>query len=438
MKAKISNKALITTSIGNSQNEFLLSKKYLALRKRSAAFFILSLYFLLLASVFRPFTYEGKNLIFMAWTFLGAGYLLVSNRKFPLTVSQFFFILPIYLGISFLINLGKSELASFVYSLFFLFAYYIFISFFKKKISISDFNFIILITLLAYFTVLVAGQIYVQLGYFRGSHITAGITHDWLGTLYEAGRGFRYYSLSTEPSYAAFIVVILFYAYIESSQAKFSKRSNILIAFMLLYMLLFFQSAYGVILLVVLIISKTTIRNSILIAVAGGIIFLVAALMKQPAAERVFNLVTNVDFSNLESMASVDYSASFRVLPSYFYIINFDFFDYHSYLGFGAGQSEDFLIPLLFNVPMDTFQGGFLPQFIYDYGLLFGIIFFIFLKLEVLPKIVSFETFVICLMLTNANFNTQLFWFAITCFALLKFYKKNMRAESAFEKPLNN
>lgn len=432
MKAKISNKPLITTSIRNSQSEFLLSKKFLVLRKRSVAFFILSLYFFLLATVFTPVTYEGKNLIFMTWAFLGAAYLLVSHRKFPVTVSHFYFALPLYLGISFLLNLSNSELTSFVYSLFYLFAYYIFISFFKKKISLRDFSLILLATLFAYFAVLVAGQIYVQLGYFRGSNITAGITHGWLGTLYEAGRGFRYYSLSTEPSYAAFIVVILFYTYIESSQTKFSKRSNILIGLILLYMLLFFQSAYGVILLMVLIISKTTIRNSIIIAIAGGFIFLVAALMKQPAAERVFNLITNVDFANLESIASVDYSASFRVLPSYFYIVNFDFFDYHSYLGFGAGQSENFLIPLLFNVPMESFQGGFLPQFIYDYGLLFGIIFLIFLKLEVLPKIVSFESFVIFLMLTNANFNTQLFWFTITCFALLKFYKKNKNAESTF------
>jgi hypothetical protein len=126
---------------------------------------------------------------------------------------------------------------------------------------------------------------------------------------------------------------------------------------------------------------------------------------------------------------------SFRVLPSYFYIVNFDFLDYRSYLGFGAGQSENFLIPLLFNVPMDSFQGGFLPQFIYDYGILFGIIFLIFLKLEVLPKIVSFESFVICLMLTNANFNTQLFWFTITCFALLKFYRKNRNTESPSDNP---
>ena len=420
---------MITTSIENSDSG-LLPGKYLLIKKRSVSFLILSVYFFLLATVFGPFTYEGKNFVFIVWTFLGAGYLLISNRKFPLTIGYSFFVLPLYLAFSFCLNISQSEFNSFIYSLFFLFAYYIFISFFKQRMSVKDFNSILLVTLCAYFIVLLAGQIYVKLGYFRGSNITTGITHDWLGTLYEAGRGFRYYSLSTEPSYAAFIVVVLFYAYIESSQTKLSKKGNILIWFILLYMLLFFQSAYGVILMAVLIISKTTLRNSIFIIFIGIIIFLIAAVMKQPAAERVFNLIANVSLSNLENIGSVDYSASFRILPSYFYVSKFNFFDFHSYLGFGAGQSENFLIPLLFDVPMDTFQGGFMPQFIYDYGLIFGFIFLVFLRSEVLPKFISFESFVICLMLTNANFNTQLFWFTITCFALLKFYKKRRDIES--------
>jgi hypothetical protein len=99
-----------------------------------------------------------------------------------------------------------------------------------------------------------------------------------------------------------------------------------------------------------------------------------------------------------------------------------DLLDFHFYLGHGAGASIDFLIPLLFNVPVKTYEGGFLPQFLYDYGILIIPVLFIFLKREIAIRIFSLEFIILILMMTNANFNTQLFWLTIISFSLNKYY----------------
>jgi hypothetical protein len=150
-----------------------------------------------------------------------------------------------------------------------------------------------------------------------------------------------------------------------------------------------------------------------------------ALMAKQPALTRVVNIISKLKPNELPTITKIDASAAFRVMPTYYYVRDIDLTDVHFYFGHGAGQSSAFLVPYLFKVNVETYEGGFLPQFLYDYGILFGVIFFLFIKREVLFKTFSFETFVILLMLTNANFNTQLFWLLITIFALTKFYRKS-------------
>ena len=189
-------------------------------------------------------------------------------------------------------------------------------------------------------------------------------------------------------------------------------------------MLLSFQSGYGIILLFILVIMKTSMRNSIIIIIVGLLLIVGTLLVKQTALNRVLNIISNLEPGRIEDLATIDHSASFRVLPTYHYIRNIDIRDLHFYFGYGAGQSSEFLIPFLFNVKVDHYEGGFLPQFIYDYGIIFGLAFALFLMRESITKLVSFETFVFVLMITNANFNTQLFWVVITIFSYNKFYKE--------------
>lgn len=386
---------------------------------------ILIIQFILLATVFNALTVEGKNLLFMSFTFLGALCLLSINRRVPLNISSIVFLLLILLWVSYAVNFRTSEHLSFAYSFFFISSFIIFTSFFKQKISPITFRNLAFFVLITYLTVLIIGQFYVLLGYFKGTHITQGLTHGPFGTLFEAGRGFRFYSLSSEPSYAAFIVICLLYAILETDphQKPFG-RKNLYAWLITIYMLLSFQSGYGIILLFILVIMKTSMRNSIIIIIVGLLLIVGTLLVKQTALNRVLNIISNLEPGRIEDLATIDHSASFRVLPTYHYIRNIDIRDLHFYFGYGAGQSSEFLIPFLFNVKVDHYEGGFLPQFIYDYGIIFGLAFALFLMRESITKLISFETFVFVLMITNANFNTQLFWVVITIFSYNKFYKE--------------
>lgn len=380
-------------------------------------------YIVLLAIVIKPFTIEGKNLLFIVWAGLGCVYIILVRKKVAASIHPFFWSVPIYLTFSYFLNYFDAKFSSYIYSIFFCLTFFVCVGYIKNLFYGNVTAKIILIVFYAYLAMLLMGQLYITAGLFRGSNIDNGLVHGLFGTLFEAGSGYRFYSFSTEPSYAAFVVIVLFYSYLEITGLKIQDKKGALLCILLMYMLLFFQSGFGIILFFILILFKTTFKNSIILAAVGLMIFFVATLAKQPAAERVFNLITQVDLTSIQSIKSIDYSASFRILPTFYYIKYFDITNYHYLLGFGAGESEKFLIKLLFDVPVESFQGGFFPQFLYDYGLVFGLLFIVFLRLEVLDKTVSFQTVVILLMLTNANFNTQLFWLTLALFALTKHYK---------------
>ena len=78
--------------------------------------------------------------------------------------------------------------------------------------------------------------------------------------------------------------------------------------------------------------------------------------------------------------------------------------------------------PIAEAYPNGEFAGGFLPAFLYDYGI-FGALLvmgFIFQKIG----FISISSLVVVLMLLNANFNTQLFWFIILCLTLNHHFKR--------------
>jgi|GEM_PF-2168945 len=390
----------------------------------SASQVILAIFFILLGTSFNFATIEGKNLVFIGFSIVGIAVLLLVNSGFPLTVSRIVLLIFAVLCVSFLINFRRAEDMSFLYSVFFIVTFYIYTSFFKARIDASQFVTIIQVLLLYYLVVLVAGQIYVALGLFSGSGIKSGLIHGALGTLYEADRGFRYYSLSTEPSYAAFIVISLLYAYLSvSPNGRVFNKHSLFVWGISLYQLVSFQSGYGVILFFMLLFFRVSLRNAIILVIIAVSVVTLALVTKQPAAERVIMILSQVGPSNIEHIRSIDYSASFRILPMYYYLRDISLLDYHFYLGYGAGTSSAYLVPILFKTAeIDTYEGGFLPQFLYDYGILLGVCFALFLKREVLRRVISFELLVVLLMLTNANFNTQLFWFVLLVLTLRKYY----------------
>jgi hypothetical protein len=395
-------------------------------RKVSLTEPILKIQFILLCTVLSPFTIAGKNILFMGFSAIGAILLFLLNKRFPVNISMLLYVLLLTLCASYLINFTETDHFSFLYSLFFICSFAIFTSYDKQKIESNTFRRLLLTLLSLYLVMLLVGQLYVLFGFFKGTYITTGLVHGQFGTLYEAGFGFRFYSLSSEPSYAAFIIICTLYVILEldPEQRPFTKK-NLYAWLATLYLLFSFQSGYGVILFGILVLFKMKFRNILAILTIGLIVMVVLVIAKQPAVARVTNILANFRLDQFEEIKHIDHSASFRILPTYYYVKSIDLMDLHFLFGHGAGQSSKFLIPFLFDVIVDDYEGGFMPQFIFDYGIIFFAVFLYFLKKEVLTSFISFETAVLLMLLTNANFNTQLFWIVITIFSLHKFYKKS-------------
>lgn len=386
--------------------------------------------FFLLTTTFSFFDFGGRNLLFIGFTVI-AGIVIVAFkfRSIP-SIGGGLMLLVLYLILSFFINVTDARVSSFFYSLFFLLSYWFISSFFKGYVGREDYVNLLRFVFVAYFFVLILGQLYVSLGFFPPVfNLQVGPVHDLFGTLYEPGRGaYRFYSLSTEPSCAAFVVVILFYSYMVSNPERnpFHKK-NIPLWIMLCYMIYYFKSGYGVILLLVLFIAFLRKKESFIpLLILGTVALVVGALLQTSAIERVSAIVYKLDPSNIFSLKDIDYSASFRILPVFHYLNHIDLLDFHFYLGYGAGTSSNFLIPLLFGSPVKSYEGGFLPQFLYDYGILILVFLALFLRENAIRGYFSYESIVILLMMTNANFNTQLFWITIVCFALNKYYSTSV------------
>ena len=335
-----------------------------------------------------------------------------------------------------LLNFESSKIVSLIYSAFFILSFIFFVSVAYGCFTLDDYRNLLKAIFIIYFIVLILGQLYVYFDFFTplpgyASHLP----HGRLGTLIEEGK-FRYYSLSSEPSYAAFIVVILYYSYIKTDILKGSlfKGQNLYMFLLLVYMILSFQSAYGIILLGLVVISyigftKTSILIYLFSAIALASIFLFKVDIR--AVDRVVAIIKNIDISNLHSLATIDFTAYFRVAPVLYYFGTIDFTDIHFYLGHGASASRHLIVPEIYLAYQGEFLGGFLPSFFYDYGVTGAIMVLIFIK-RFLPNLISAGTAIVVLILFNANLNTQLFWFLVSCLAFDHHFNRSNKGSLQF------
>ena len=394
----------------------------------SLTHFFLFAFFILLATVPPFLTIEGKNYLLIFVSILGMLILsAVSYRSFPAKMETRLAIILIYITFSFFVNFENSQVLSFVYSLFFILSYSFYSSFMEKRLTRENYRYLLRTVFIIFFIGLVAGQLFLYLDIFIPLVRTGESVHALMGILLEP-TGYRLYSVSSEPSYAAFIVIILFYSYVTVGLKRNTilKGENALFFPMLLYMILIFKSAYGIILIAALIVGQFGFsRKAILVYSLVPLVILPLILMdfKFEAMERVIKIVEELDTSNLHTLANIDFTAYYRLAPFLHYFESSSLMDPCFYIGHGAGASKLFIVPEIYLAyPNGEFAGGFLPAFLYDYGI-FGALLvmgFIFQKIG----FISIPSLVAVLMLLNANFNTQLFWFIILCLTLNQHFKR--------------
>jgi len=407
---------------------------------------ILYIFFILLATVFNYFTVEGKNYLLIGFSLIGALALVILNyRSFPVLKNTFTIVILAYLIFSFLINFKESEPLSLVYSFFFISIFIFYSSFLQARLSRTNYANLLIGVLLLYFFGLLAGQWYVNAGMFNAIMGVEGLAYGSFGTILEKS-GFRFFSLSSEPSYAAFMVIVTYYSILTTDKERptMITKLNFVFLILLLYMIFIFKSAFGVILLAVLVMDMVgfswkaiAIYSFLGLSVISLVFFGLDFLEERniDSLNRVISIIKTVKLRNFEdTLFYADFSAYFRIAPILYYFDTSSLFDVQFYLGHGAAASKKFTVPSIYSAYIDgEYRGGFMPSFLYDYGIIGGALVAIFIY-TLFPRLISTPTIIIILLLFNANFNTQLFWYVLMCFSLNKHY---ISSELNFPRAIN-
>ncbi len=243
----------------------------------------------------------------------------------------------------------------------------------------------------------------------------------------------RFCGFASEPSYAAFIVICAWYAYLKLSEYTGTKAGWPITALVVAEILLI-QSIYGY-LLFAAVGSYFLFRRYSWAALAFGFGFLGLVYMFDlqltgGGIERLGSLWEAVRNPDLNVLKEVDSSSAIRIVPLAEYWMNLDFTYWKTWLGHGGGQSQLYFTDTYFaHLNPDSKTGvlnlGFVPSFLFDYGIFGAFAVLYFLRKLISRKAISLPFLIFLSMLFNANFNTQLFWFVTLVFACKHYYESD-------------
>jgi len=224
------------------------------------------------------------------------------------------------------------------------------------------------------------------------------------------------------------LTILLMYLFFLNN--RFSERNEYLIEVLAIIMMIVFGSVFGYISLVVyvFVVHRNRFPKLFSLEIAAGALIVLYFLGSSETLTRISNLVIFIwsEF-DIDKLASIEPSGSFRFYPLVHYFQMFDIYNFHYFFGFGPGASSTFfnegLISNGFGLELDSnFQGGFIPSFFVDYGILITVLIIYFIYSNCIIQHNFFEYSFAFLLLLNTNINTQLFWFYIFSTFLAKRY----------------
>jgi hypothetical protein len=374
-------------------------------------------------------TIEGKNVLLIVYAFAGMVVLtLMHFKSLPSMRNDWLVMLIVYFVAVSAWNIHSTQPLSLAYAIFFIGSFIYYFSFSRHFFNLADYRNILKFLLLLYLVGVLIGQVIVYLNLFVPvKELAAGTFQGGFHSIIENG-GFRYYSFSSEPSYASFIVITLFYSLVVSNpdkKASLLQGENLLFFIVLTYILIMTRSGYGMVLYFIILMSfigfnRRALLAYLIIAITG--LILAFALEDFGPLVRLEKIWNYTDLTNLHSLRTADFNVYIRIAPVLFYFDTHAWTDLHLFLGHGAGASRNFVTPEIYYAYPPPFVGGFLPAFFYDYGLIGVGLVFVYLY-HLIPRLFSIQAAVILLLLLNANMSTQLFWLILFCLAMNKHFR---------------
>lgn len=388
---------------------------------------------IVLATAFSPFIGNGNINYLVVGVMLFSVSITAKHLLSLLKYNSAIYILPVTMFMSGIYNINSFRFSSYAYGL-------LFILFFisnqylirSSKITIRQYKDLIKKLLYAFFFVLIIQQLMFIFG-----------VANFFNKI--SSEGYKFNSLATEPSYAAAVVVILFYSYIFICKIQLNTkyrlsnfRNDKYIWFVFAYLLLTLGSSFGILFFILLLISFVgrpryfvSIFSLILIGLFFGYVFQIESLRRLVAVVNVVIFNIN-DYSRL---IEVDHSASIRIIPLIMAVSSLDFF---IFFGKGVDFSANYFPTVIAGISEGGFQGGLLPSFVIDYGLINAIILMVIFKQYLPKKIFSFELLLLLIIVLNTSFNSQLFWFVLTFISINSHFRKMLFSNRASAINLNS
>lgn len=367
--------------------------------------------------------------------------LLIEQKSLHLRMPRYWVPALIYL---FAVNLYYFELikkSSFTFSLIILLEL-LFLYNCSRLFRVSDIKKILKIIIAFYFVNIAVASAFIFLKYYPSG---------WLGSVFRIyifdGR-IRPYGFSDEPSYAAIILVFTLYVFFKSDNFRYNKSEfnwyvmailtilmtgssygYMFLAILLLYFL--FRSRVLLIKLQEILKSRLFSTGQLFAVILFMLGLLIAGLLLSDLGNNksIYRLMALYDLlvssegfmEAFREVAEVDGSASMRIVPTIQLIDHFKETDLPEILfGKGAGQATPFFSEFYDG---NTTVLGFIPSFIYNYGVLGALLFFrLFWGLFPHKRPVFLVLFL--LFLFNADFNTQIFLFVLFCAILARQIEK--------------
>lgn len=305
---------------------------------------------------------------------------------------------------------GSYEIMTFLYGLSFILFFVLFQSF-DGRMRIDTLTKIIF---WSYFFCTLMGQMYVWFGLLGSNDVNEfGLSFGKFGSLYQLTLDtYRQMSLATEPAHASFCVSIITSVIFRQIGLKRNVLSFTYIT-AYVYMMIAFNSTSGLLLFPLPFVSLFEKRKILFFILAFSGIALVTLFI--PAqAERILGLLSS--FNSIKEMEIADGSGFYRVAPQYYYLQEFNFFDFSYWFGNGINASNNYYSRLLVPSGQYTISVPLFPSVLYDYGIFgLGLLFWAIGKGFSVKGNIAFVVYGL-FGIFNLNFNTQLFWLYLIIF----------------------
>ena len=148
-----------------------------------------------------------------------------------------------------------------------------------------------------------------------------------------------------------------------------------------------------------------------------------------PQLIRRFSDLLTVFFNTSEAtsqmVSEVDPSSAVRFVPYMEFFRTFDITSTNTWFGHGIDQLEALCTDVVVDDEERSIGANNILSLFYDYGLIPGILFFVFLARTILPRLISFQTVYYLLVFTVLPFNHYITWLMVCLFFTINhFYEK--------------